>query len=62
MTPADLDDLDKLRRAYSELRARIIAERDREQARIAASQRVLRRIEKELAELEREQRQLEGGQ
>ena len=36
--PADHDDIDRLRKSYSELRARIIAERDRELVRIAASQ------------------------
>ena len=56
------DDIDRVRTSYSALRVRIIAERERELARIASSQRVLRRIEKELAELEHEQRQLEGGQ
>jgi hypothetical protein len=42
-------------------RARLIAERDREKARIATSRKILRRIDKELAALEREQRQLTGG-
>jgi hypothetical protein len=57
----DPSEEEKLRQAYSDLRARIIAEREREEARITASKKVLRRIEKELADLEREQRQLQGG-
>jgi hypothetical protein len=61
MTP-DARDEDKLRKTYSDLRARLIAERDREEARIAESRGILRRIAKELAAVEREQRQLEGGE
>ena len=57
----DTSDEDTIRKAYSALRARLIAERDREQERIAMSQENLRRVENELIELEREQRQLEGG-
>ena len=59
--PTNEGDEDKLRKAYSALRARLIAERDREEARIVASRKNLRRIDKELAALEREQRQLAGG-
>jgi len=59
--PANASDEDKLRKAYSDLRSRLIAERDREQSRIVTSRNILRRIDKELAALEREQRQLAGG-
>ncbi len=59
--PANGSDEDKLRKAYSDLRTRLIAERDREQARIVTSRNILRRIDKELAAREREQRQLAGG-
>ena len=58
----DTSEEEKIRKAYSDLRDRLIAERDREQARITTSREILRRIENELTDLEREQRQLEGGQ
>jgi hypothetical protein len=58
---SDASDADTLRKTHSDLRARLIAERDREEARISESRGILRRIAKELAAVEREQRQLEGG-
>jgi len=58
---SDAGDEDRLRTAYSNLRTRLLAEREREEARITEARGVLRRIEKELAALEREQRHLEGG-
>ena len=59
--PANGSDEDKLRKAYSDLRTRLIAERDREQARIVTSRNTLPRIHIHLAAVARDPPQLAGG-
>ena len=59
--PADLSDKDKLRKSYSALRTRLLAKRKLEETRLAQAREALRRIDRELAALEREQRQLDRG-
>ena len=58
--PANESDRAKLRKAYSALRTRLIAERKLEEARMAQAREALGRIDRELAAIERDQRQLEG--
>ena len=59
--PADSSDKDKLRTSYSALRTRLLAKRKLEETRLAQAREALRRIDRELAALEREQRQLDRG-
>ena len=59
--PADFSDKDKLRTSYSALRTRLLAKRKLEETRLAQAREALRRIDRELAALEREQRQLDRG-
>lgn len=49
----------QLRRAYSLLRTRLLAERKLEEARLAQTRETLSRIDRELMAVERDQRKLE---
>jgi hypothetical protein len=56
--PANTIDKDKLRKSYSARRTRLLAKRKLEETRMAEAREALRRIDREIAALEREQRQL----
>jgi hypothetical protein len=57
--PTNDPDRAKLRKAYSLLRTRLLVERKLEEERVAQSRETLSRIDRELAAVERAQRQLE---
>jgi hypothetical protein len=59
--PANSSDRTKLRAAYSLLRKRLLSERKLEETRMAQTRETLSRIDRELAAVERDQRQLELG-
>ncbi len=56
--PASTVDKDKLRKSYLPLRTRMLARRKVEEIRMARAREALRRIDREIAALDRQQRQV----
>jgi len=57
--PVHIIDKEKLRKAYLPLRTRLLARRKLEETRLAQAREALRRIDREIAALDRQQHQLE---